>query len=456
MFFVESATSSFIKEYDSRPNYLFVEYLRYPRELLATLAGSHLLELIVFNIVAILLFYTVARWTRNDPAGKQRLSLGLCLLASPVFAVVVIMMIRSTLDHRPVNPSIATFSQDSMVNQLALNSPYSLLYAIYEQHRDDRAGQVRYGVMEDQQVIDRMLNDAGIDEHLTHHESSPTWHHQIPSRTLKQPQNLVIILEESLGAEFVSSLGGKHLTPWLDKASAEGIWMERLYATGTRSVRGIEAVLTGFTPTSKRSVVKLRETQKQNRVAAESGPDGARETAVKYADYALGRFFETARESAYWDNTVFLVISDHNSRVYGDQLVPVERFHIPGLIIGGTIKPRKISGITSQIDMLPTLLSLAGVEAGHPGIGRDLTLPEYQLGAGRAILQFYRIAAYLVPGRVVVMQPDLPIQSFLYEPGSQLEPDSEPNAELEKTALAYTLFGPIEIRNRWYPDRVSP
>ncbi len=550
IFFVESATFSFIREYDSRPNYLFVEYLRYPKELLATLAGSHLFELIAFNAIAVLLFYAVTRWTKNDPAGKQPLSLGLCLLASPVIAVIVVMMIRSTLDHRPVNPSIAAFSPDSMVNQLALNSPYSLLYAIYEQHRDDRAGKVRYGVMDEQQVIEQIRSAAGLDDSFIHHPGSPSWHRQIPTRTYPQPQNLVIILEESLGAEYVHSLGGKKLTPWLDKASTEGIWMERLYATGTRSVRGIEAVLTGFTPTSKRSVVKLRKTQEHfftlasllkqkgydtsfiyggeahfdnmkrfflnngfqsvidekkfehpvfvaawgvsdedlfqrahehfsqarekpffslvftssnhdpfdippNRVEPQPGADGPRETAVKYADYALGQFFENARESAYWDDTVFLVISDHNSRVYGDQLVPIERFHIPGLIVGGKITPRKIPGITSQIDMLPTLLSLMGVEAEHPGIGHDLTLPRYENGAGRAIMQFNQIAAYLVPGRAVIMQPDLPIQSFLYQPGGILEPDPEPDVELKKTALAYTLFGPLAIRNHWYPDRIT-
>ncbi len=550
MFFVESATFSFIREYDSRPNYLFVEYLRYPKELLATLAGSHLFELIAFNLITVLLFYAVTRWVKNDPAGKQQLPLGLCLLASPVIAVVVVMMIRSTLDHRPVNPSIAAFSPDSMVNQLALNSPYSLLYAVYEQHRDDKAGKVRYGVMDEQQVIERILKDAGLDNSPIRHPDSPSWHLQTPTRKYRQPQNIVIVLEESLGAEYVHSLGGKKLTPWLDQAATEGIWMERLYATGTRSVRGIEAVLTGFTPTSKRSVVKLRKTQEHfftlasllkrkgyetsfiyggeahfdnmkrfflnngfqsvvdekdfknpmfvaawgvsdedlfqraheyfsrarekpffslvftssnhdpfdippNRVEPEPGTDGARETAVKYADYALGRFFEKARKSAYWDNTVFLVIADHNSRVYGNQLVPIERFHIPGLIIGGNITPRKIPGITSQIDMLPTLLSLAGVEAEHPGIGRDLTLPPFENGAGRAIMQFNQIAAYLVPGRAIIMQPDLPIQSFLYHPGGILEPDPEPDVELEKTALAYALFGPLAIRNHWYPDQIT-
>jgi len=547
VFFVESATYSFINEYDHRPNYTFVEYLQYPKELLATLAGSHLLELLIFSALTLLIFILVFKWARSDSTGQQRLPLSTCLLAFPFIAIVVVLMTRSTLDHRPVNPSIAAFSQDSMVNQLALNSPYSLLYAIYEQHRDNTQGDVRYGAMGEQEVLDRIIDEAGITPGALVEGAGPTMHHQFASSEPDRPQNLVIILEESLGAEFVGSLGGKNLTPWLDKASNDGIWMEQLYATGTRSARGIEAVITGFTPTNRRSVVKLRETQENfftlaslleqqgyqtsfvyggeahfdnmkrfflnngfqtvidekdyvdpvfmaawgvsdedlfdrahemfeqagpqpffslvftssnhepfdipsGRVEPEAGPDGARETAVKYADYALGRYLEMARHSKYWDNTVFLVIADHNSRVFGDILVPVERFHIPGLIFGGQIEPHKVPGISSQIDMVPTLLSLMGVDADHPGIGRDLTRPEFLQGAGRAIMQYSQLAAYLVPGKVVIMRPDLPLATYRYASGQKLEPLANRDVELEKTALAYELFGSIMIQNHWYSN----
>ncbi len=96
--------------------------------------------------------------------------------------------------------------------------------------------------------------------------------------------------------------------------------------------------------------------------------------AVAYADYALGRFLAMARASNYWDNTVFLVVSDHNSRVKGANLIPVERFHVPGVILVAVSNQGRVPGITSQIDLLPTLLSLMGVDSRHPAIGRDLTL----------------------------------------------------------------------------------
>ena len=63
---------------------------------------------------------------------------------------------------------------------------------------------------------------------------------------LHKPYNVVFFLQESLGAEYVGSLGGLPLTPEFDKLSKEGLLFTNLYCTGTRSVRGIEAVVTGF------------------------------------------------------------------------------------------------------------------------------------------------------------------------------------------------------------------
>jgi len=405
--------------------------------------------------------------------------------------------------------------------------------------------------MEEAEALGYVLEEAKIQAHDPRDGLSPTEHLQRSVNHFDRPKNIVIVLEESLGAEFVGSLGGRPLTPRIDAAAGSGIWFEQLYATGTRSVRGIEAIVTGMTPTARRSVVKLRETQDHfftmagllkdkgydtsfiyggeahfdnmkrffmnngfdtvidekdyenpvfiaawgvsdedlftradeyfraagdkpffslvfsssnhdpfdippGRVESEEGPDGPRETAVKYADYAVGQFLEKARSAPYWDDTVILVIADHNSRTYGEQLVPIDRFHIPGLIVGGGIEPRTVPGITSQIDMLPTLLSLAGVDAEHPGIGHDLTQPRYFEGGGRAVMQFNRIAAFMVPGRVVVLQPDMAAESFLYEPGGELLPDPAPNQQLEHLAVAYTWFAPLMIQHHWYRNAASP
>jgi len=542
---VELGTIPYIDQYDSRPDYIYVEYLIYPREVLTMLFQSYGLLMAVAGTATVACAVLTWRLTRSPAKLAVYKPLPGALLLTPLVLVAVFAMIRSTLDHHPVNPSTVAFSTDSMVNQLPLNSPYTLIYAIYEQNRDANGGSANYGKMNREKVLRIVAETAGLEDGVDLQSDTPTMHDQVATRRLDRPMNLVIVLEESLGAEFVGSLGGKDLTPNLDALASQGIWFERLYATGTRSVRGIEAIISGFPPTSKRSVVKLNETQKdfftiagllakQNyqtsfiyggsahfdnmrrffmnngfetvidqkdyanpqftatwgvsdedlflkaneyleslgdrpffslvfsssnhkpfeipagKVETRPGPDGPRDTAVAYADYAIGRFLDMARASSYWDNTIILVVADHNSRVKGADLVPVEHFHIPGVILGANIEPRTIPGITSQIDLLPTLLSLMGVDARHPAIGRDLTLPEYALGAGRAQMQYHDIQGWMVPGKVVIMQPKLPIKTYLYEPGAALQPDPDPDQDLQEVALAHALWPVMMINEKGY------
>ena len=52
--------------------------------------------------------------------------------------------------------------------------------------------------------------------------------------------NVIVVMEESLGAEFSAALGGpKDLTPHLDAYGKEGLWFTHMYAQGTRTVREI-------------------------------------------------------------------------------------------------------------------------------------------------------------------------------------------------------------------------
>ena len=542
---VELGTIPYIDQYDARPNYIYVEYLKYPREVFSMLLTSYGLLMVVVAFATLLSALLSWRLTRSISRTSPHKRLPGALLLTPVIAVLIFAMIRSTLDHHPVNPSTVAFTTDSMVNQLPLNSPYTLIYAVYEQHRDSKGRSANYGKMDEDEALRIVVENAGLAGQVDLQSDTPTMHEQLATRRLDRPLNLVIVLEESLGAEFVGSLGGKDLTPNLDALADKGIWFEQLYATGTRSVRGIEAIVAGFPPTAKRSVVKLTETQKdfftianvlqeQNyhtsfiyggsahfdnmrrfflnngfqtvidqkdfeapefvatwgvsdedlfekaheylsgkgdqpffslvfsssnhkpfeippgRVETRTGPDGPREMSVNYADYALGKYLAMARDSEYWHNTVFLVISDHNSRVKGASLIPVERFHVPGVILGESIEPRIVPGITSQIDILPTLLSLMGVDSRHPAIGRDLTRPEFHQGGGRAQMQYHEKQGWLVDGKVVIMQPKLPIQTFLYQPGEALRLDPEPDRGLEQQALAHALWPVMMIRDKAY------
>ena len=99
-FFVEASTSSFISQFDSRPNYLFVEYLQYPREVFHTVFGTRPVELTAFTIIAILLAGAVIKWLRKDPRSDMRVSFLFCVVATPIFALISVAMVRSTSSVR--------------------------------------------------------------------------------------------------------------------------------------------------------------------------------------------------------------------------------------------------------------------------------------------------------------------------------------------------------------------
>ena len=541
--FMEAATLTFIAEYDLRPNILFVEYLKYPREVASMLLGGYKLDLALGLSVVFLFGYGYYRFLATARADRTRPPLTLGVISMLMVLIICSLGIRSSFGHRPANPAKVAFSTDLLVNDLSLNSLYSVLYAIYSSGRHESSVRA-YGKMPREIAIDYVREDMALSESMFLSDEIPTLHRQNWVRPSSKPLNLVIILEESLGAEFVGALGGVPVTPNLDALASEGIWFNNLYATGTRSVRGIEAVVTGFTPTPARSVVKLPKSQTafftiaellgrrgyetsfiyggeahfdnmrqffvgngfqriieekdfvnpgfrgswgvsdedlfqraheefirqgekpffslvfsssnhspfefpENSIDLYEQPRATVNNAVKYADHALGKFIDMAKQSAYWETTLFLIVADHNSRVRGANLVPVEYFHIPALILGGPTKPQTYSRLASQIDLLPTVLGLMGIKDAHPATGHDLFRSDIADVPGRAIMQYNGTQAYMQGDEVVVMEAEK--KPALYHRSSTgLVPAAEPNTALVQKALAYSVWSATAYQERLY------
>src|SRR5690606_25419089 len=82
-------------------------------------------------------------------------------LFSLVAAVVVLLAIRGTLGHRPINPASVAYCGDSMLNTLPLNSLYSVSYAIYSMKNERSASDV-YGDMPSEEVHELVRQCAKI------------------------------------------------------------------------------------------------------------------------------------------------------------------------------------------------------------------------------------------------------------------------------------------------------
>ncbi len=545
LLFLELCTFPFMEEYGQRPNRLFVEYLVYPKEVFNLMVNNpyHLISSIV--IIILMIAATVFLWKmfRKYLNLPLKTSLSGAIIVFLIMGNVTFICARSSFHHRPFNLAKAYFSTNQTVNALTGNSVYSLISSVktaYGEHK------VSYPEQLEKDMLSNIKTATGFDFSPAT-EDFPTLNHLQPTAEFTGA-NVVVILQESMGAQFVKSLGGRDLTPNLDKLCAEYWCFSNMYATGVRSIRGIEAVTTGFTPTANRAVVKREHSQRDffNLAYAfrekgyenlfiyggESNFDNMRSfflgngytsitdyedydspsfvgtwgvsdedlfnkalekfdnlagkgkpfyallftssnhdpfeipegkiqiqdtsgnikqfAAIKYADYALGRFVGEIKKRPYYQNTIFLVIADHDARVTGRNLVPVNHFHIPAVIFGGNIEKRLEKQVVSQIDMPKTLLSLAGIEMNTPMLGYDLTnLPEGF--KGRAMMQYYNNFLLLQnDGKVALVQPENPVMTMHYDKASQsLTPVTE-DKQFNDLALSYALFGERAYQKGYY------
>lgn len=543
--FMELATPVFLLQFDTRPNRIFIEYLRYPNEVLSTLWHGFRLPFIGGILLTGLLGFWLYRMLRLP---NSRLILWLptkTLLTWPFVVILIFMGIRSTTHHRPANPALFAITGDSMVNSLAINSSYSVLYALYSMKHEAHSSEI-YGKLTNKDMLTYSMDWPWLKTYQVNDPEYPTLHYQQAIGNREKPLNLVIVLQESMGATFVKSLGGAAVTPELEKLASEGMWFERLYATGTRSVRGIEAVIAGYLPTPAQSVVKLSNSQSNfttlgsilkasgyqtqfiyggeahfdnmrgfftsngfsdivdisriqnpvfvgswgasdedlfntahreieslyqagkpffsliftssnhepfefpdNRITLFEQPKNTANNAVQYADWAMGQFFEKAKESPYWKDTVFLIVADHDNRVYGNNLIPVEKFQIPGLILGADVKPTRISTLSSQIDLAPTLLSLIGISSCHPMVGRDLTRD--LSSPGRAFLQFENYFALMESEKLTILKPDQTAVIAHYdEKDKKLQVIADASIAEKQKALAHVQLPSYLYRERRY------
>jgi phosphoglycerol transferase MdoB-like AlkP superfamily enzyme len=158
------------------------------------------------------------------------------------------------------------------------------------------------------------------------------------------------------------------------------------------------------------------------------------ENAVHYADYAIGTFFTEAKKLPYYKDTVFVVIADHNIRVYGDDAVPVNMFRIPALIVGEGVEPKIYDKLISQPDVLATALDLMGKDLKYPILGTSIFSDAKK---DVNLMQFNENYALRVRDKVAIIRPMRPAETFLYV-DTHLVPTAH-DEELEKNALAFVI-----------------
>lgn len=536
--YMENATFPFFAEYDVRPNFKFVEYLEYPKEVFAMIFAEYKLALFISMVMMATVAYFYWKLTKNaflksfEEVYWKRL-----LLIFPL-SILLFIGIRSSFGHRAANNSDAMYSSNRVINEITKNTAYSVAYSIYANKKFASKGTGQYGKMDVNEAIKRV--SRRLDINSSNNESIFS---RLERTHFKQekPKNLVVFLQESVGAQFSASVGGEEgIMPEFDRLAKDGIIFTDLYSNGTRSIRGIAGVVAGNFAVPGKGVLKRPKSQtdwftiarlfkplgyetsfiyggesrfdnmkawflgngfdkvidegkmpacnyigtwgicdeevvgfadteykrlNDNKKAFMSVvfstsnhspfdfPDGKIElvsgvekksvkNAIKYADYAIGQMIAKAKQNGYYDNTVFLIVSDHNVRVYGDDTVPVNMFHIPGLILGGGIKPLVYEKTSTHPDITATALDLVGADFNYPLLGHSIFSEKKQ---NLSFMQFNNNYALMINDKIAVIRPNKPASSYTYNRDTQLNLSDkhlipvEHDDELEKDVLAFIV-----------------
>lgn len=231
----------FWSEFGVRYNFIAVDYLIYTNEVIGNIFESYpIIPLLIgLTVVSAGISYCLLRKTRNpfDNYMKFKTKLLVSLL---YFVLVAVSCFMLNFNTRFQN------SDNVYVNELQSNGLFKFYNAFMNSQLDYKTF---YSTMPDDEayrVINREYNGKGMTIQQVISDSLPEVH-----------KNIVLITVESLSAAFMERYGNtENITPNLDKLAKESIVFDNLYATGNRTVRGLEAVTLCLPPSPGESIIK--------------------------------------------------------------------------------------------------------------------------------------------------------------------------------------------------------
>ncbi len=525
--FIAFAEFTFWDEFSTRFNFIAVDYLIYTHEVIGNLRESYPIGWMLGAIAAIGAALT---WCFHrpilsiPPAGhtKQRRLVYLFLtLALPA------------LSWKLSDIGQMAFSNNAYANELAGNGVMTFGAAL---RRNELDYSRFYATLPDEQAR-KILRDLGSEretliEALQPDINEPEGFDKSRIPLTRAPKHVVMIMVESLSADFLGSFGNpKGLTPRLDEFAEKGLLFTQLYATGTRTVRGLEALTLGTPPIPGQSIVRRPNNEQLatlgevlrpqgfepmffyggygyfdnmnaffqgnsyqvvdrtdfpkasigfenvwgigdeflfNNVLErldkthESGKrmlaqimttsnhrpftyangridipsPGGRDGAVKYTDYAIGRFLDDAKNKPWFNDTLFVIVADHCASAAGKSKLPVPGYHIPMVMYAPKLlKPGKYKELVSQIDIAPTLIDVLGVEGDDHFFGTSV----FEQGKNfqrRAFISNYQELGYFTQNQLTVLGPKQKVETFQIAKDGTATP-AEINEQLRNEAIAF-------------------
>lgn len=245
------AEFTFWIDFSNRLNFIALDYLIYTSEVIGNIRESYPVGAIlsVIGVVAAALTWAMhallSKATVTPLKGRQRLMMA-------TFAIVVpgVLLWSSNVEQMEGQ-------KNAYANELSGNGLFTLAAAA----RRNELDYLKFYRTLPPETVASTLAKLGVTRLPTAElqlvnftEDAAT---SSPGHFLRTPRNLVLVSVESLSASFVGSYGSaENLTPNLDAIAREGLRFDKVYATGTRTVRGLEALSLGTPPVPGQAIVR--------------------------------------------------------------------------------------------------------------------------------------------------------------------------------------------------------
>ncbi len=252
LMFVGASELVFWGEFGTRFNFIAVDYLVYTTEVIGNIRESYPMGtwLSLLALATLVIVWISRRGLRASDTGTRFLQRGKVVLVWLLITVITAVAFKGTYKDRTDN---------NYVNELSGNGIYEFFAAFRSSHLDYSRF---YRTLPDDEAFKRVRELIKTPE-ATYVSGDPRdltreIRHTGPEKHL----NVVLISVESLSADFLKEFGSKRdITPNLDALIGQSMFFDNLYANGTRTVRGLEALSLSVPPTPGDSIVKAHNNE---------------------------------------------------------------------------------------------------------------------------------------------------------------------------------------------------
>lgn len=240
----------FWEEFSSRFNFIAVDYLIYTREVIGNIQESYPLPLIFLGLAAASAFIFAIIWKTRMLQNWFATDVQWNKSRKPIVAWLVILL---TLHFSLTNEKAPDFG-NAYNQELARNGDYSFVAA----YRENSLNYERfYPTLPSVEAFETVKQNLGVAASNPSSNDLFDITHTVTSAGPERRWNIIQITVESLSAKFLGCFGNpNHLSPHLDKIFTESLVFTNFYATGTRTVRGMEALTLCVPPTPGQSIVR--------------------------------------------------------------------------------------------------------------------------------------------------------------------------------------------------------